>query len=430
MNTAELEQSILTSAREKLAAKQLTEAIDILTQGRAQCPQSLSLCHLAATTYLALGDPEASRRCGHDIWELAPAHPLGYHVIANSYLKITASYDYSGNQMCQQALQIAKEGYCRHPQHHGLLLTVIRAEMLLGMFNESLQHCEELLVSNPDMLGAKLYAAQSALSLRDYLTASSYASQLLVNAQTGQLAANILNEAKAGELATAIIEGCLEPIRNSSDFFISCSQMVSLGRDCLPAAFISRQGLRHAAMPFDWLVCPAETLLQTLQNDFHDFLDPALIATRQAGHSSYHLKYTNLQFPHHDLTIPDVHAAFCRRLTRFRALIKSSEPVLYVISEANFSIACEIAEYLPSTSRILSLQPEESMTMKTPRLVLADRLLHVEVAAFTSSSMLPAGWPVLRNKRIKTGGDIHCHYARTIIELTMQSFRYDRRVYI
>lgn len=423
MNTAELEQSILTAARDKLAAKQLTDAIDILTQGRVQCPQSISVCHLAATTYLALGDAEASRRSGYDIWELETDHPLGYQAIANSYLRIAAPFDLSGNQMCQTALQIAKDGYSSHPNYHGLLLTIVKAEMLLGMFKEALQHSEELIILHPDMLGAKLYAAQSALSLKDYTTAAKYASQLLNRDKTIQLASRILNDAKAGEIATTIISSCLDPLKHFSDFFVSCNQMVSLGRDCLPAAFISRQGMRTAAMPFDWIICPAKTLLQILHNDFNAFLDPALISTQQAGHTSCHLKYTDLQFPHHDLTVPEVHSAFCRRVARFRTLIKSDVPVLYVISQADLAVACEIAELLPSASRCLSLEPEQSTIMKTPRLTITDKLLHLEVAAFTSNSSIPHGWPVPTNERIRTGGDIHCPYARTMVELTMQAFR-------
>ena len=142
-------------------------------------------------------------------------------------------------------------------------------------------------------------------------------------------------------------------------------------------------------MPFDWLLCPSETLLQILRTDFMDLLDPEMLVADPSGLSSRHLKYNDIRFPHHNLALPEVHQAFIRRVERFRDTLKSKRRILFFISQSELAVVREIAEYLPDTSYCLSLWLQESAWMQTPFISTPERILHVTIPAFTCGSILP-----------------------------------------
>ena len=47
---------------------------------------------------------------------------------------------------------------------------------------------------------------------------------------------------------------------------------IPIGADCTPTRILKQKNLRHLAFPFDWIVCPIDTIYKLLLNHFEGFM--------------------------------------------------------------------------------------------------------------------------------------------------------------
>lgn len=103
--------------------------------------------------------------------------------------------------------------------------------------------------------------------------------------------------------------------------------------------------MRNAAYPFDWTLSSPQMVMDCLRDDFQAFLDPKQHAIVDPGISSNHLVYgtmvwgrnfdgvfnQHLTFAHKDITTTDHYAYYQRCVERFRVLLSSPEPKLFIL---------------------------------------------------------------------------------------------------
>jgi hypothetical protein len=103
--------------------------------------------------------------------------------------------------------------------------------------------------------------------------------------------------------------------------------------------------MRNCAYPFDWTLSSPQMIIDCLRDDFRTFLDPTQHVTVEPGISSNHLVYgsmvwgknfdgifnQHLTFAHKDVTIADHYAYYQRCVERFRNLLASPEPKLFIV---------------------------------------------------------------------------------------------------
>jgi len=103
--------------------------------------------------------------------------------------------------------------------------------------------------------------------------------------------------------------------------------------------------MRNAAYPFDWTLSSPQMVMDCLRDDFQTFLDPAQHVPMEPGISSNHLTYgsmvwgknfdgifnQHLTFAHKDITMAEHYAYYQRCVERFRALLRSPEPKLFIL---------------------------------------------------------------------------------------------------
>jgi hypothetical protein len=120
----------------------------------------------------------------------------------------------------------------------------------------------------------------------------------------------------------------------------------SLGSFCHTASHLQKYNLRTCSYPFDWTLSSPEMIMDCLENDFETFLDPRHHHTVEPGISSNHRIYESmvwgknfegivncgLTFAHKDITTPEHYAYYQRCVERFRALLKSPEHKLFILT--------------------------------------------------------------------------------------------------
>ena len=120
----------------------------------------------------------------------------------------------------------------------------------------------------------------------------------------------------------------------------------SLGSFCHTAYHLQQYHMRHAAYPFDWTLSSPRMVMDCLRDDFQAFLDPAQHVMVDPGISSNHLAYgsmvwgknfdgifnQHLTFAHKDITTTTDYAYYQRCVERFRALLSSPEPKLFILT--------------------------------------------------------------------------------------------------
>lgn len=120
----------------------------------------------------------------------------------------------------------------------------------------------------------------------------------------------------------------------------------SLGSFCHTASHLQKYNLRSCSYPFDWTLSSPQMIMDCLENDFETFLDPQHHHTVEPGISSNHRIYESmvwgknfegivnrgLTFAHKDITIPEHYAYYQRCVERFRALLRSPEHKLFILT--------------------------------------------------------------------------------------------------
>lgn len=111
--------------------------------------------------------------------------------------------------------------------------------------------------------------------------------------------------------------------------------VISLGHFCAVASELDKLGLREASLPFDWIITPLDSLIELINNNFSDFLNPELLyRDSKLPYIVINKKY-NVAF-YHDFKeskpisdqIEEVQRKYSRRVARFYDYIK--EATLFV----------------------------------------------------------------------------------------------------
>jgi hypothetical protein len=113
-------------------------------------------------------------------------------------------------------------------------------------------------------------------------------------------------------------------------------KVVSLGRACDIAYQIRRHFGQTEAYPFDWLITPIDGLIKIIRSDFSGFLDrdQLIVKDGQVVHRD-----TDVIFVHDfeeaevdklDELLPAIAEKYARRIDRWRKVIHSHEPILFV----------------------------------------------------------------------------------------------------
>lgn len=119
----------------------------------------------------------------------------------------------------------------------------------------------------------------------------------------------------------------------------------SLGSFCHTAYHLQQYHMRNTAYPFDWTLSSPRMVMDCLRDDFQTFLDPRQHVTIEPGISSNHLTYgamvwgknfdgifnQHLTFAHKDVTTADHYAYYQRCVERFRTLLSSPDPKLFIL---------------------------------------------------------------------------------------------------
>ena len=53
--------------------------------------------------------------------------------------------------------------------------------------------------------------------------------------------------------------------------------IISLGHFCAVASELDKLGFREASLPFDWIISPLDSVIDLINNNFEDFLNPDLL---------------------------------------------------------------------------------------------------------------------------------------------------------
>lgn len=123
------------------------------------------------------------------------------------------------------------------------------------------------------------------------------------------------------------------------------THIVSMGTHCFTSAMLARWGCRRWSGPFDWLFSSADVIAHCLEDDFQTFLNPAQyepvpVELRAAGpsanrvHHRYYREAFGIEhlFNHHDVHLPEDYAHFVRAVDRFRRLLESRSPKLFLMT--------------------------------------------------------------------------------------------------
>lgn len=170
------------------------------------------------------------------------------------------------------------------------------------------------------------------------------------DARTGALAISYLGSALAAR-GTELVDG------------VPVAHLASLGCFCLPSNIMRNHGLRRYSLPFDWIFSSPEMLIDCLTDDFSAFLDRRYYRSISesrgkpaAEHELYLQKYgIPAVFAHRDPTREEDYLYLTRCVARFRQLLHSSDPKLFVImGRPNHDLPNRFSKVLEQLSRSTS----------------------------------------------------------------------------
>lgn len=146
-------------------------------------------------------------------------------------------------------------------------------------------------------------------------------------------------DARAGALAVSYIDSELAARGTGLIDGRPVAHLASLGSFCLPGNIMRHHGLRRYSLPFDWIFSSPQMLIDCLTDDFAAFLDPRYYRSISesrwnpgAEHELYLEKYgIPAVFAHRDPTREQDYLYFTRCVARFRTLLSSPDPKLFLI---------------------------------------------------------------------------------------------------
>lgn len=106
--------------------------------------------------------------------------------------------------------------------------------------------------------------------------------------------------------------------------------VISLGCACNTSLYLKELGLKLFSLPYDWIFSNLDMIQHTIEDDFKLFLNPELINSKkakQAGHGYYHKRLFNHHNPKDN---QDDYHYYQRCITRFKALLDSSDNKLFI----------------------------------------------------------------------------------------------------
>lgn len=123
----------------------------------------------------------------------------------------------------------------------------------------------------------------------------------------------------------------------------AAARVVGLGSRCTIAQTLQDLGLRSGSYPFDWIFSTPEIVVHCLEDDFELFLrkdqyEPIAVEHRAVkqfnlcDHATFRDAFgQGAMFNHRNPTEADDHAYLVRCVDRFRAMLASSDPTLFVL---------------------------------------------------------------------------------------------------
>ena len=168
------------------------------------------------------------------------------------------------------------------------------------------------------------------------------------HSRAGALAVSYVNCSMA-ERGTELIDG--RPV----------AHLASLGNFCLTGNILRNGGLKRYSLPFDWIFSSPQMLIACLQDDFSAFLDRRYYRSISEGrwgpgaeHELYREKYGIAEiFAHRDPTRDEDYQYVTRCVTRFRDLLRSRDPKLFLITgRPNHDLPNGFPRVLEQLSRI------------------------------------------------------------------------------
>lgn len=124
------------------------------------------------------------------------------------------------------------------------------------------------------------------------------------------------------------------------------SYVCSLGDHCITSKRIKEMGLKKMSFPFDWIFSNTDMILECIEDDFKVFLDKSnyvSLPNSRCGHKIYHER----MFEHHEpLKNADHYDYFIRCIARFRALLESEKPKLFIITSTNNSLPLDTSKII------------------------------------------------------------------------------------
>ncbi len=168
-------------------------------------------------------------------------------------------------------------------------------------------------------------------------------------------------DARAGALAISYVNSSMTDRGSELIDGRPVAHLASLGSFCLPGNIMRTHGLRRYSLPFDWIFSSPQMLIDCLTDDFSAFLDRRYYRSITEGrwnpgaeHQLYLEKYgIAAVFAHRDPTREEDYLYFTRCVRRFRELLRSRDPKLFLImGRPNHDLANLFPRVLEQISRI------------------------------------------------------------------------------
>lgn len=119
----------------------------------------------------------------------------------------------------------------------------------------------------------------------------------------------------------------------------------SLGTHCHTSTNIKNMGLKKMSFPFDWIFSNTDMIIDCIADDFKIFLDKSHYVSMSPEIRCTHNIYGSLMFNHHD-PLKNVHEYeyFVRCVNRFKALLATEKPKLFILTSTNNSLPIDTSK--------------------------------------------------------------------------------------
>lgn len=115
------------------------------------------------------------------------------------------------------------------------------------------------------------------------------------------------------------------------------NKIISLGPNCHTAGILKKLKLKNESYPFDWILTNIKIIIETLENNFVDYLDKEnyYINSNTVGHKKYHSQ----MFVHRNPFFDNDYKYLQRCVNRFLSLPKHTNILfVFTIYNNNFEI--------------------------------------------------------------------------------------------